>query len=429
MASDLEQNQELLSSIAKSNATVTTSLHRAIRHHIKNKDYDARSDGLDYLQVKNGIMISYLIDLTMLLRCRLKAQRGNAGGKHDEEVDENGRVNDETSQQCIQRLLEMKAAMEKMRPLEKRMRYQIDKLLALSTLGAGTFAAVGREQEEKEDSDDDGRSPDPDNEQFDESDPLSFKPDLQGMMSMFEDEENHQEPAGESEDDSEVESKSDDEFNSSKPDVTLEKEENQTGVYQPPRLQAMPFEMNEQKHEKEERLRKIQRDRMQRSELAEVVRAQFTDAPEEEDIRGGAMLGKQREISKRLAQREADVAEFEETHMIRLTMGKKEKKERKRIMREEMSNLGAIADLGNVVAGVDDAFGDGLRTGRNRGDSKGGNAAFVTKGMRKRKVDVLDHEMGAPGKRGGRRSKGASNSFQKALYGGGRSTGKSKKKK
>ncbi|KAL7477226.1 hypothetical protein ACHAW6_003047 [Cyclotella cf. meneghiniana] len=428
MASQCDQNQELLSSIAKSNATVTTSLHRAIRQHTKNKDYDARTDGLDYLQVKNGIMISYLVDLTLLLRCRLRAHRRNASGTRDEADNDMDRRSDETSQQCVQRLLEMKAAMEKMRPLEKRMRYQIDKLLALSTLGARTFAAVGREQEEKKDNDDDDEVPGHVNEQFDESDPLSFKPDLQGMMSMFEDTENNV-PAGGSEDDSEDENNDDDEFNSSTPDVMLEKDDNQPGVYQPPRLQAMPFEMNEHKHEKEERLRKKQRDRMQRSELAEVVRAQFTDAPEEEDIRGGALLGQQCEISKRLAQREADVAEFEEAHMIRLTMGKKEKKERKRIMREEMSNLGAIADLGNVVAGVDDAFGDGSRSGRSRGGSKGGNAAFVTKGMRKRKVEVLDHEMGAQGQRGGGRSKGTSNSFQKALYGGRKSIGKSKKKK
>lgn len=193
-----------------------------------------------------------------------------------------------------------------------------------------------------------------------------------------------QQPANESEGGSDDESEDEDGHN-----VTLEKEEKESGVYQPPRLQAMPFDMNEQHQEKEERQRQKQLARMQRSELAEVVRAQYTDAPEEEDIRGGAMLGKQREVSKKLAQREADITEFEETHMIRLTASKKDKKERKRIMREEMSNLGAIADFGNVVAGVDDAFGDGTR-GRGRRQSEGGNGTFVTKGMRKRKVEVFE---------------------------------------
>lgn len=184
----------------------------------------------------------------------------------------------------------------------------------------------------------------------------------------------------------------------------------------------MPFDNNDLIHEKEERQRQKQLARMQRSELAEVVRAQYTDAPEEEDIRGGAMLGKQREVSKRLAQREADVTEFEETHMIRLTMGKKEKKEKKRIMREEMSNLGAIADLGNVVAGVDDAFGDGTG-GRGRKQDTVGNEKFVTRGMRKRKVEVFEPQSSRKGK------PRTQNSFQKDLYGGNRSAGNSRRKK
>ena len=430
--------QELLTSLAKTNSTVSSSLHRAIRHHTTNGEYDARTDGLDFLQVKNGMMLSYLIDLTVLLRKRLKGKKQYGSDDDDE--------SDETTKQCIERLMEMKAALEKMRPLEKRMRYQIDKLLALSTLGAGTFAATGREEEKivrsqkKSAASDDGAD-------LGESNPLAFKPDLQGMMGMFEDVDEkvrgellvssfcsirlanvltspQQSSNEDDEDDSDAESDSDDEFKSSKPNIALEKEDPKpsSSVYQPPRLQSMPFQENEQKYEKEERLRRKERDRMQRSELAEVVRAQFTDAPEEEDIRGGAMLGKQREVSKRLAARDADVQEFEETHMIRLTMGKKEKKERKRVMRDELSNLGAIADLGNVVSGVNAAFGDGDRGGR---DSRGTSEAYVTKGMRKRKVEVLDHELGQQ-KRSGRKSKGGSSPYG---GGGGRGSGKSGKRR
>ena len=194
------------------------------------------------------------------------------------------------------------------------------------------------------------------------------------------------------EDDAEEDSESD---NDDSP-AALQKDK-QSEIYQPPRMQAMPFDIvNERAHEKEERQRRKQLDRMQRSELAEVVRAQYTDTPEEEDIRGGAMLGKQREMSRRLAQREADVTEFEETHMIRLTRGKKEKKEKKRVMRQEMSNLGAIADFGNVVAGVEDAFGDGTRD--RRGGEVEESGKFKTKGMRKRKVEVFEPEMRRKGK-------------------------------
>ena len=65
------------------------------------------------------------------------------------------------------------------------MRYQIDKLLALSNLNAGVFAAVREEEDEKDSGNDDNVE----EKVLDESDPLSFKPDLQGMMSMFEDDD------------------------------------------------------------------------------------------------------------------------------------------------------------------------------------------------------------------------------------------------
>jgi len=93
----------------------------------------------------------------------------------------------------------MKVALERMRPLERKMRYQIDKLLALSTLGAmggavnaGTFASVGREveeEEEKADDDDEMETIKKGTTTGDGGDPLSFKPDLQGMMKMFEEED------------------------------------------------------------------------------------------------------------------------------------------------------------------------------------------------------------------------------------------------
>jgi len=175
MTSDADQSIALLTCIAKLNATVTTSLHRSIKQYVSNKEYDSCTDGLDYLQVKNGMMISYLIDLTMLLRYKQKSDVGN----------DRDSAHTKMGKECLIRLQEMKVALDKMRPLEKRMRYQIDKLLALSTLGAGTFAAVRQDEGEEGDNSDDAAGCTGD--ALHEQDPLSFKPDLQGMMSMFED--------------------------------------------------------------------------------------------------------------------------------------------------------------------------------------------------------------------------------------------------
>ena len=196
----------LLAALSRTNSVASTSLHRTIRQHVNTDEYDAKTDGLDFLQVKNGLMISYLIDLTMILRSRCRRRRQEEEGAQDvhhseqsEQQLQQDRQYLQEEKECINRLLEMKTTLEKIRPLEKKMRYQIDKLLALSTLGAGTFAAGGMEEEEgmevggnmeggKGEGDDavggDG------NADLLESDPLSFKPDLKGMMNMFEEDDN-----------------------------------------------------------------------------------------------------------------------------------------------------------------------------------------------------------------------------------------------
>ncbi len=399
MNNQSEDKDALLNALAKTNTIVKTSLHRAIRNHKNSKEYDSQTDGLDFLQAKNGLLLSYLIDLTMLLK--LRCGKSKSGEDKDSEDGPSTETTIQSRQECVERLVEMKAALEKMRPLEKKLRYQIDKLLALSTLGAGTFAAEGREKEIEDDNA---------NEMSGGADPLSFKPDLSSMMKSFED-NNANETSGNGEDGG----SDDDDDSSTGGKIDLEADDadaQSSNVYKAPRLQSVPFELeNEQKLAQMEKQRNKNRDRMQRSELAEVVRAQFTDAPEEEDIRGGAMLGKQREVSRKLAARDADIQEFEETQMIRLTMGKKEKKERKKMMREEMSNLGALSECGNISAGVDDAFGGDDEGGRSQG-----SGSYKMKGMRKRKVEVFEDTRPSKKKSSKKKSK-QSNQFQNALYG------------
>lgn len=256
-------------------------------------------------------------------------------------------------------------------------------------------------------------------------------------------------------DDSNV-SEDDKETLSSKPKISLEKDDddnNNTGVYQPPRLNSVPFELdNERQLLKQQRLLAKQRDKLSRSELTQVIKSQYTDAPEEEDVHGGALLGSQSEKSRKVSQRDANIQEFEENQMIRLTMSRSEKKERKKMRRDEMSNLNVLSG-GFGYAGVEDAFGEG---GGNDSDDDGGlnkmstmkrsssggrhsggggdvggggrDGSYKTKGMRKRKVEVLD-DSGSGSKRKSSKKKGASNTYQKSLYGGGGGGGKTRKRR
>ena len=210
----MSSNKALLTSLSKTNNVVSTTLHTHITQHTttqsskkKKKGYNASKDGLDYLHVKNGIMISYLIDLTVLLRSRLNYATTTSSSSDIDDSNNNCNNNDseegEEMKQCINRLHEMRTTLTKIRPLEKKLRYQIDKLLALSTLGSGTFAAVRKEEEDekeeiggekkREESDWNNKEGGLDDGVVNNgSDPLSFKPDLQGMMKMFEEDNDNE---------------------------------------------------------------------------------------------------------------------------------------------------------------------------------------------------------------------------------------------
>jgi len=183
-------NNNLLTTLSKTNNVISTTLHTTITSHTTSKQYNAKKDSLDYLSVKNGIMISYLIDLTLLLKYRLEAKQSSTTAKSS---DKNDSINEERKkeiQQLQTRLIEQRTLLTKMRPLEKKLRYQIDKLLALSTLGAGTFAARDNTEDVERiggEKSGDGMKGDVKGNDVEESaDPLSFRPDLQGMMKMFE---------------------------------------------------------------------------------------------------------------------------------------------------------------------------------------------------------------------------------------------------
>lgn len=182
-------------------------------------------------------------------------------------------------------------------------------------------------------------------------------------------------------------------------------EEEYDGLYRAPRLASMPYNL-ERDDGKERQKQKNQRARQ--SELAQTLRAEYGEAPEQADIHGGSEYGKQREAARRMAEREAEKIQVEEDHFIRLTTSRKEKKERKRLMREEGSNLAAIANMGNVVRGVSSAFGE------DSNEEDGGMVETGRYGNGKRKKSGYDEASGRAGKK---KSRVPKNEFQQALYG------------
>lgn len=364
-----EANNGLIELIKK----IESSLLPAIDEHVNSDKFNAKKDGLDFLHVKNSLLLTYLIELVLYKKAK------NEGG----DVESN-------------RLIELKTALEKVRPLEKKMRYQLEKLLSANTDSA-TFAS---------------------------GDPLSFRPNLEAMKDEGD------ESDGLSSDDSDgdggelrVEGEPDDDamnfdddLEAAKATIQLatknsknkEKVEENEGVYRAPRLAAMPYKPEIDYTEKDKRLKR----KMRTTELAQALKEQFSEAPEQDDVHGGSAYGKQKEAARRLAQREKERTDFEEGAMMRLTISRKDKKEQKRMMREESSNLSAISDLGNIVRGVREAFGD---DGESRGRKRNGREDIF---------EDDEHQAKGRKKKGGVEAK---NTFQKALFAG--SDSKAKKKK
>ncbi len=372
-------------------------------------------------------------------------------------------MNKEELNKCMKRLNEMKVIIEKIKPLEKKMRYQLDKLLTISSSSSSSSFAFGgdndNDNDNSNDNDNDENEDGGNMVQMEESDPLAFRPNPDSML--WKEDEDSDEPSnfdGDNEDSDEANDDSDGEEDEDEDDEEIlaakaalkagrassskKKKHNNdpddggdddyinNGVYRAPRITAVPFEEKEKYKMKEERLLKKQRDRMKKSELLSTLKATYGDMPEEDDFGGGASLGKQRESARRLAEREAEKTKFEEETFVRLTTSRKEKKMKNRIMREEISNLHSIADIGNLTAGVSLAFG---KEGKNRYDdhevirvaTSNRQTSRHANGKRRRSNEYEDSSRS--NSKGKRRNE-PKNSYQRALFGIDAGLGGQKKK-
>jgi U3 small nucleolar ribonucleoprotein protein LCP5 len=382
-----------IASLRETSQKLTAALLPSVKAHVESDQF-SKSDGLDFLDVKNELMLSYLIDLVAYARDSKKGRNVSMS---------------------LARLNEMKVVLDKMRGLDKKLRYQIDKLLAADT-SASVFASRGDNNDASED-------------------PLQFRPDRMALG----DEEDDSDSSGEDGDGDDSDDgggsgqDDDDDLEAARATLSLAKdkkhksvgENDDDGIYRAPRTMAVPYAFDQERKQAEKEKR--ERRRMRATELAQTLRAQYGEAPEQEDIHGGSDLGKQRAAARRLAEREAEKTKYEEETMVRLQTSRKDKKEKKRLMREETSNLNAIADLGNLVRETKafGRYGDG-------GDRGGGSSLPADDEPKrfsngKRRRDQINTD----GQTAGRRGKvgKAKNSLQAALYNTGNKGTKKKTKR
>ncbi|PIA15191.1 hypothetical protein COEREDRAFT_34829, partial [Coemansia reversa NRRL 1564] len=211
-------------------------------------------NGLSFLETKHHTMLSYISELAYIAVLKLHGQQLEG-------------------HPVVQWLIEDRMVLEKMRPLEQRLRYQIDKLLrnaVVSNEGAKLAATMLR---------DDAMA-----------DPSAFRP------------------------------------NPSSLEVDIREEDAkaiESGIYRAPKQIPVHYEEDTTQAAKQEREEQRMVERASRSRLVRDLMVEYDDRPEMTTASGNPSIGITDARMERLAE---EKARYEEDNFTRLAVGKKERK-------------------------------------------------------------------------------------------------------
>lgn len=271
------------------------------------EDDDGTSVGsAAYVDMKVQMLLSYVVGLTyyLLLKARGAPVRDHA---------------------VSLRLMWLRTLLEKLRPVDQRLQYQMNKLLQAveaKSASAGDDAAA---------------------------DPRSLRP---GQLSTTVEDEGSGEEAEEAD---------------------ARADQDPDGIYRPPRIAQVEYTQDHvTAKERAERDLERQKRRFENSDLVRSLREEFTDAPAE--IRGEERSAKVEKAQRKMAEQEI----YEEENMVRLRASKTEKREKQRLFKAQRSHSGGTVSLGdaadfNALASALEGGGKGGK-GKGRGRRGSGSA-------------------------------------------------------
>ena len=150
----LEEFQNLIEEVHSKSAEAKAIID-SLNKKVGNADFETK-DGLSFLELKNHVMLDYMANLTyvMLRKCSGKSING---------------------EKAIERICEDRTVLEKMKPTEKKLRYQIDKALKIAESG-----------------------------QMSSNDPLNFRPNLSALKNEGSDDDDEADSDEESGDEGKI---------------------------------------------------------------------------------------------------------------------------------------------------------------------------------------------------------------------------------
>ncbi|XP_031624958.1 neuroguidin [Contarinia nasturtii] len=248
--------------------------------------------GLSFLEVRYHMLLTYLINLTyvVLRKCSGKTI------ERDPSID---------------RLIEIRTVLEKIRPIDYKLRYQIDKLVKTAITGVTNS-----------------------------KDPINFKPNLSALTTQIE--------TGDTAESSDDSNDSDDEANKSGKNGKKSASTKDGGVYVPPKLSAVHYDGEDTKAERARKQIERARKRALNSNIIQDLKEECLDTPTEitEGSRAQQLLTR--------AQKEKE--EYEEAYLTRLPVTKAEKHRQRKLttlgtLGDEITSFGNISALSGSASG------------------------------------------------------------------------------
>ena len=256
-------------------------------------------NGLSYLETKLHLILNYCINLGFYLV--LKAA-GRSVKDHP----------------VVSHLVKLRLTMEKLRPLDAKLKYQIDKLLKIA---ATTSNAIDQHHRNAANSNNNIS-----NVIHDEEDGLNFRPDMSNLVG----------PSGLNDDNVDISSSNGYNGNNNN-------NNNNNHVYQPPKRMAVQYYDDESAQAKAQRKDERRKRQLKNSRMISELANELSERPEE--------LQEERTGDARLDRIEKERERFEEEYMTRLVVGKKLKKQRKAAERKKNmvgTTLGNFDDFDRI---------------------------------------------------------------------------------
>ncbi|KAF7715202.1 Uncharacterized protein PECH_005560 [Penicillium ucsense] len=249
-------------------------------------------DGISLLDTKSEILLSYLQNLVFLVIIQLRQKQT----KSSEEGSEH-HADDNLHDEAVKKLIELRTYLDRgVRPLEGRLKYQIDKVIKAAEDAERTEPAAKTKKsktsrkdvdassdENSEEDDSEASSEDEEEEDMDE---MAYRPNISALAK------------------AKMEQK--------KPQDKASREEPSDGIYRPPKIMPTALPSFDRRERQERRPRRS-------NVIDEFVSAEMSAAPMAEPSIGSTIIAGGRQTkSKKDREHEAERTRYEETNFVRL---------------------------------------------------------------------------------------------------------------